>query len=121
MTPKTSSTTPPPADGARSFRRFEIGFAEHYAQACRFALFLQAILGLLTALLLDGGRVFWAFCVAWLWAWTISLMIIFRRPANPSRLDLGIVRYGILVLLTLILGLGPWFLRVMGPSPELIK
>lgn len=122
MIPKApSETSSSPADGQRSFRAFDIGFTENYAPACRFALILQAILGVIAALLLDGGRTFRAFCVAWLCAWAISLLIIFRRPANPSRVDLWIVRYGILVLLTLVLGLGPWFLRVLGAPPELIQ
>ncbi len=93
-------------------------FSPEYLRAFRTALICQAVVGLLVSLLLDGGQALWAFRVAFLCQWAVAWIILFRRPCAPTRLDLRIVRYGILPLTVLILMCGPWFVGVLGRSPE---
>lgn len=93
-------------------------FSPDYLRAFRTALVCQAVVGLFASLLLDGGQALWAFRVAFLCQWAVAWIILFRRPLAPTQLDLRIVRHGILPLTVLILMCGPWFIGVLGRSPE---
>jgi hypothetical protein len=72
----------------------------------RTGLLLQAVLAVLTALILDSGQMHRAFWVAFLAQWVMVWVIPFRRPLSPRQLDLAIVRYGIIPLLVIVAGLG---------------
>jgi hypothetical protein len=87
---------PPHVDPATtvSSRRF----SSDYAAAFKFALILQCCLGIFTALLLDFGIMHRAFWAAFLCQWSITSIIFFRRPSNPTALDLGLIRYAIVPL-----------------------
>ncbi len=78
------------------------------------ALLIQAMLAFVTALVLDSGRTHRAFWVALLCQWAMVCVILIRRPMCPTRLDLSLVRYGIVPLLFIVAGAGPWFLRLLG-------
>lgn len=91
-------------------------FASSYLADMRAAIFLQAILRILAALVLDFGQMLRTFAVAFLCQWAITWIILFRRPMNPTRLDRVIVRYGIVPVLALVYLGGPLLLRWLGRS-----
>jgi hypothetical protein len=93
-------------------------FSPDYLRAFRTAFICQTVVGLFVSLLLDGGQALWAFRVAFLCQWAVAWMILFRRPLAPTRVDLGVVRYGIVPLTVLIYLCGPWFIGVLDRSPE---
>ena len=71
---------------------------------------------MLTALLLDGGRSFSFFGVAFLAHWLGILLIIARRPMAPMRFDLSFIRIGILPLWILTGGIAPLVWKIIGES-----
>ena len=89
-------------------------YSPEYNAAFKTALLLQAVFAVLTALVLDLGQTHRAFWVALLCQWAMVWIILFRRPMNPTRLDLAIVRYGIVLVLIIVAGAGPWLLRLLG-------
>jgi len=76
----------------------------------------QAILLVLTALILDGGHSLRAFSVALLCQWATVFLILLRRSKSPTKLDLQVVRYGILPLLLAVVIFGPTILTMLGIS-----
>ena len=94
-----------------------IEFAPTYLADMRAAILLQAVLGVLAALVLDFGQTLRAFAVAFLCQWAMTWVIIFRRPMNPTRLDRAMVRYGIVPVMALILLCGATWLRWLGRAP----
>jgi hypothetical protein len=89
-------------------------YSPKYNTAFKTALLLQTGLAVVTALVLDFGQTHRAFWVAILCQWAMVWIILFRRPMYPTWFDLSLVRYGIVPLLFIIAGAGPWFLRVLG-------
>ncbi len=85
-----------------------------YNAAFKTGLLMQAVLAVLTALVLDFGQTHRAFWVAFVCQWAIVWIVLFRRPMQPTRVDLAIVRYGIVPLLFIVAGAGPWLLRLLG-------
>ena len=75
---------------------------------------IQTVLAVLTALMLDHGQTHRAFWVAMLCQWATVSIILVRRPMAPAKLDLAIVRYGIIPLLIVVANFGPAFLRSFG-------
>ena len=57
---------------------------------------IQAVLAVLTALMLDFGQIHREFWLAMLCQWATVFMILLRRPMAPLKTDLAIVRYGII-------------------------
>ncbi len=78
------------------------------------AVLLQASMGALSLLILDSGQTTRAFVVALLCQWAMAWIILLRRPKNPTRFDLLLVRYGIIPLLFIVAGAGPPLLRLVG-------
>lgn len=60
------------------------------------AIAQQGFLLLLTALLLDGGFMFRVCCVAAIAHWIAILVVRGRRPAEPTTLDVGVLKFGFL-------------------------
>jgi hypothetical protein len=89
-------------------------YSPQYNTALKTALLLQAVIAVLTALALDLGQMQRAFWVAFLCQWAMVWIILLRRPSRPTRLDLAIVRYGIVPLLIIVVITGPWLLRLLG-------
>ena len=89
-------------------------YSPEYNPAFKTALLIQAVLAVVTALLLDFGQTHRAFWVAFLCQWAMVWIILFRRAIHPTWFDLSIVRYGIVPLLFVVAGAGPWFLRLLG-------
>ncbi len=61
---------------------------------------------ILAALLLDGGVTLRFCAAAALPSWLCTLVIILRRPQQPTNFDLAIIRYGFWAVLLLVLALG---------------
>lgn len=87
-----------------------------YSSAFGNALFGQALLGLLTALVLDGGRLFGLFKVALLTEWLVIFLIVFRRPKMPTNWDLSFIRIGILPLFLMTGGIATLVWMMIGES-----
>ena len=96
------------------FRRNWTDYSPEYNAAFKTALLVQAVLAIVTALVLDFGQTHRAFWVAFLCQWAMAWIILLRRPTHPTRFDLSLVRYGIVPLLSIVAGVGPWFLRLLG-------
>jgi len=60
------------------------------------AIAQQGLFLLFTALLLDGGFMFRVCCAAAIAHWVAMVIVRIRRPAEPSTLDVGVVKFGFL-------------------------
>jgi hypothetical protein len=65
-----------------------------YDRVIRKSLLAQVIVGLLAALMLDGGTAARVVGVAVLICWLCGAIVIFRRPHEPTKLDLAFFRWG---------------------------
>lgn len=65
-----------------------------YDRVIRKSLVTQAAIGLLAALMLDGGTMARVVGVAVLAFWLCVAVVILRRPRKPTSLDLGMIRWG---------------------------
>jgi hypothetical protein len=91
-------------------------FSPLYWPAIRFGGVLQVVLGFLTASLLDGGRAFGFFQVAFVAYWLIVGLIIVRRPQSPTRGDIVFIRWGIVFTLFVSGNCAPFVWRIIGES-----
>ncbi|MCU0719742.1 MAG: hypothetical protein MUC83_08565 [Pirellula sp.] len=91
-------------------------YSPEYNAAFKTALLIQAVLAVVTLLVLDFGQTHRAFWVAFLCQWAMVWIILCRRSMHPTWLDLLLVRYGIIPLLFVVAGVGPWFLRITATS-----
>jgi hypothetical protein len=81
--------------------------ATDFRSALRDGLLFQLPILVLTALLLDGGRVFHVTKVAACAYWPMAALIYFNRRASPTYVDLIAIRYGYIVILLVVGKLGP--------------
>ncbi len=86
-------------------------YALEYKSAFKGALLIQGVLAVLTLLVLDYGQMHRAFWVSFLCQWAMVFINLLRRPMNPTRLDLAIVRYGVVPIFILIVNAGPWLIK----------
>jgi hypothetical protein len=89
-------------------------YSPEYIAAFKTALLVQAMLAVVTLLVLDFGQMHRAFWVAFLCQWAMVWIILCRRSMHPTWFDLLLVRYGIVPLLFVVAGAGPRFLRILG-------
>lgn len=77
------------------------------------AVGLQAILGLLSALILDGGLTLRICGVAFAAFWSGVAVMIWHRPQNPTKTDLSLIQAGSLLAIIIAWFLVPlvWELR----------
>lgn len=87
-----------------------------YRPALRFGGILQAVLGILTALLLDGGRIFGFFGVGFFAYWLIVGLILVRRPLAPTKGDIIFIRWGIVLTLFVAGNCAPFIWKIIGES-----
>ena len=90
------------------------GLTREYWLALQVSLVLQIVFGLLSGLMLDGGQLLqmWLFTMAAYWVGSIVMMI--RRPDNPTKVDLFLIRWSFPVLflfVTIPLSILIWRLR----------
>ena len=65
-----------------------------YDGVIRKTLVPQLIVGILAALMLDGGTTARVVGVALLGFWLCAAVVIMHRPHDPTRVDLAIVHWG---------------------------
>ena len=65
------------------------------------AVALQALLGLLSALILDGGTTARICGIALVAFWGGAALLIWRRPHSPTRTDIELLRFGYLPLVVI--------------------
>jgi hypothetical protein len=70
-----------------------------YDRVIRKSLVAQLIVGVLAALMLDGGKTARIVGVTVLAFWLCAAVVIVRRPNEPTKLDLAIVRWGFWLVL----------------------
>jgi hypothetical protein len=78
------------------------GIAPASLDGFKLALVEQVLLLGLSALVLDGGRLFRVCAIAALAYGAASVLIVARRPASPTSFDLALIRYGSLILPPLV-------------------
>jgi len=84
-----------------------------YRKADFEALTIQAILGVFSLLILDGGATA-RYCGIALFAfWGGATVLIWRRPLSPTRMDIELIRFGYLPVIALAFFLASyvWHLR----------
>jgi len=106
------------ASGGRSRRSFLVAawhtmrttlpISASYRRAIFDALVLQVVLGALSMMLLDGGRVAHTRGIAVLAFWSGAALVIIRRPTAPMPTDLFLIRFGFLPLLIVTFALAEW-------------
>jgi hypothetical protein len=65
-----------------------------YDRVIRKTLIAQVIVGVLAALMLDGGTTARVVGVAVLAFWLCAVVVILRRPHEPTKFDLAIIHWG---------------------------
>lgn len=77
------------------------------------ALAVQVVIGILSLMNLDGGRVAQVCGVALVAFWSGAAVLICRHPHRPSRTDLQLIRFGYLpvVVVAFFLVNWIWYLR----------
>jgi len=105
--PQTYSRLNPPAEPGElaiqmskaQWQRRSFEFAPQYGPAFLTCLVVQVALFFLTALVLDGGQLN-RFCFLTITCqWIGNFVILGRRPASPTTMDLLFIRYGMVPLL----------------------
>ncbi len=71
-----------------------------YRDAVKVALALQVVATLFLLILLDGGMLAKVGGAAMFGFWIGAAIVMFRRPCNPSTLDLLYVRWGYVAMLS---------------------
>lgn len=95
-------------------------FASDYGPAIKSAVIQQVIFLVLGALMLDGGYVGRACCVTAIAHWVAILLIVFRRPLSPTKVDLIVIRYAFLLILLFVGWLAPFVQKWMGTGVLLV-
>lgn len=81
------------------FTMKRLPIAAKYDSAIYDALLLQIVLGILSAMILDGGVMAQVCGIALVAFWGGVAVLIWRQPQSPSRVDIGLIRFGYLPLI----------------------
>jgi hypothetical protein len=81
-----------------------------------FSIVLQIPILVLAALMLDGGRLLGVVSIATVAYWMVTLQIMFRRPATPTRVDIVFIRFGVLLLSAVTVFVAPFVWDFIGES-----
>ena len=77
-------------------------------------MILQVPLTLLFALITDGGRLFLLWTIAIVAFWVGVLLARYRRPNNPTRVDLLLIRWGTVPLMVVTAAIAKWIWQARG-------
>jgi hypothetical protein len=93
--------------------RLPLPISSKYDSPIFEAVALQIVLGLLSLLISDGGMVAQICGIALVAFWAGAVVLIWRHPQSPSRVDLDLIRLGYLLVIVLAFFLvaGIWKLR----------
>jgi hypothetical protein len=78
-----------------------------YRTAIVSSIIWQVTILILSALVLDGGRVFHICVVASTAFWPMTALITFRRPTSPTTIDLLAIRWGYPLMVLVVGSIGP--------------
>jgi hypothetical protein len=91
-------------------------FSQYTWPAIKCGLLVDVVFSVLMALMLDGGRSARYCLVALIGHWLLIVLIVARRPASPTRIDLFCIRWGLPLLMILTNILAPYVCSVVGES-----
>jgi TatA/E family protein of Tat protein translocase len=94
----------------------EFNLSPLYWPALRFGILVQAVLGILTALILDMGQSFAVLKIAFLSHWLGIFLLWARRPISPTKTDILFVRWGTPLLMMAIGLIAPLIWEIIGKS-----
>ena len=77
---------------------YSLPIAPSYRKPIFEAVVLQALLSILSLLMLDGGTTARICGIALVAFWAAAVVLILRRPRTPTRTDLSFVRFGYLAM-----------------------
>jgi Sec-independent protein translocase protein TatA len=89
-----------------------------YWPTIKFGVIIQAILGILAALILDMGQARGIFKVAFLAHWLGIFLLLARRPLRPTKADIVFVRWGTPLLMIAILLVAPLVWKFIGETDQ---
>ena len=72
----------------------DVSISDSYRGPLRTAVVCSIIVAVLSALMLDFGQAARLSAIALLVFWACALVGIWRRPRNPTRIDLRLLRWG---------------------------
>ena len=101
---RSSRPTTTPEDG--SSQQPVLAAGGRYSRAITTAVVQQAVVLSFTSLLLDGGRVCRFCVVAALASWVGTLVIMLRRPKQPTNPDLAFVKFGFWFAIAVVIAIG---------------
>ncbi len=82
--------------------RIEMPFFERHAESIKISVCIQAILLLLTAIMLDGGDLFKFMLLPAIAYWMALGLIMLRRDMNVTWSDRMVLRWGSFTMLVLV-------------------
>ena len=94
--------------------RHAIPISKDYDSPVFEALAIQVVIAILSAMVLDGGRVAQVCGVAILAFWGGVAVLICRHPLKPSRIELQFVRFGYLPVVVVAFFLLNWIWHLRG-------
>ena len=80
---------------------YSLPISSRYRTPIFEAVALQAIIGILSLLILDGGDIARVCGIALIAFWGGVTVLIYRRPKSPSKIDLQLIRFGYLPLVVI--------------------
>jgi hypothetical protein len=89
-------------------------FSDQYRSPLRDSLVLQAFFLIFSSLAFDGGMMLGNSLVALAPCWSLTLLVLLRRPSTPTPLDLKVVRFGYLASWILLILLSPLLALMTG-------
>jgi len=102
------------AQAQKTVRANWTDYSPAFNEAMATGLKVQAVLGVLTSLILDMGEAGRSFLIALLCQWATVFILLVRRPMAPTKVDLEIVRLGIIPLVFIVYIFGPILLHSLG-------
>jgi TatA/E family protein of Tat protein translocase len=85
-----------------------------YWPALGFGIIVQAILGILTVLMLDMGQAFNVFKISFLCHWLGIFLLFARHPMSPTKADIVFVRWGTPLVMIVIGLIAPIVWKIIG-------
>lgn len=80
---------------------YSLPISPRYRKPVFEAVALQALLGLLSGFVLDGGTTARICGIALVAFWSGATVLIWRRPQSPTRSDIELLRFGYLPVLVI--------------------
>src|SRR5438067_13644423 len=90
-----------------------VRFSDRYKPCVYFALASAMLLGPLSSLVSDQGECITSYLYSLAVYVGLLVMVLFRRPSAPTKLDLIVIKWGLVLLFLLGLAIYPfaWYLR----------